>query len=72
MSKEWRETSKVWIILASVDDPVERSLLTNTILNDPGVYRLFSSAELACDALDEFCERKGLAMSLFNVQDVIA
>lgn len=64
--------NKMWQIEASVDDPVEQAMLTNTIANDPLVYRRFDSIEKAHDALDDFCERKGLAMSLFNVQDVAA
>ena len=64
--------SKMWQIEPSVDDPVERAMLTNTIANDPWVYRRFPSVEHAHEALDDFCERKGLAMSLFNVQDVAA
>ena len=64
--------SKMWQIEASVNDPVEQAMLTNTIANDPYVYRRFPSIELAHEALDDFCERKGLAMSLFNVQDVAA
>ncbi len=61
---------KMWQIEASVNDPVERAMLTNTIANDPLVYRRFPSVELAHAALDDFCERKSLATALFNVQDV--
>ena len=57
----------MWKIEAFVDNSVEQAVLTNTIANDPLVCRLFPSVELAHDALDDFCERKGLAMSLFNV-----
>jgi len=63
---------KMWQIEASVDDPVEQALLTNTIANDPMAYRRFDSIEKAHNALDDFCERKGLSMSLFNVQGVAA
>jgi len=64
--------SKMWQIEASVNDPVEQAMLTNTIANDPLVRRSFPSIELAHDALDDFCERKGLAMASFNVQGVAA
>ena len=58
-------------IEASVNDPLEQAMLTNTIANDPLVYRRFPSIELAHDALDDFCERKGLALALFNVQNLL-
>ena len=64
--------SKMYQIQPSTDDLVERALLTNTIANDPLVYRNFPTVEQAHDALDDFCERKGLPMSAFNVQTVIA
>ena len=63
---------RMWQIDPSVNDPVEQAMLANTIANDPLVYRRFPSIELAHDALNDFCERKGLAMALFNVQEVAA
>ena len=63
---------RMWRIAGSGKDPVEQALLANTIANDPLAYRLFPSVELAHDALNDFCERKGLAMALFNVQEVAA
>jgi molybdopterin/thiamine biosynthesis adenylyltransferase len=65
-------TKKMWQIEASVDDPTEQALLTNTIANDSMLYRRFDSIEKAHNALDDFCERKGLPLSSFNVQDVAA
>jgi len=57
-------------IEASIDDPVEQALLTNAISNDPLVYRRFQTIEQAHNALDDFCERKGLPLSSFNVQRI--
>ena len=57
-------------IEASIDDPVEQALLTNAIANDPLVYRRFQTIEQAHNALDDFCERKGLPLSSFNVQRI--
>lgn len=64
--------NKMYQVQPGIDDPVERALLTNTIANDPLVYRNFPSVEQACDALEDFCERKSLPMSSFNVQSVAA
>jgi hypothetical protein len=65
-------TKKMWQIEVSVDDLVDQALLTNTIANDPMAYRRFDSIKKAHSALEDFCERKGLPMSSFNVQDVAA
>lgn len=63
---------KMWQIEVSVDDPVQQALLVNTLANDLMAYRRFQSIEQAHNALYEFCERRGLRMDSFNVQDVAA
>ena len=61
---------EMYKIEAMVSDPVKQALLTNVIVNDRVVYQIFSTIEEAHGALDDFCERKDLPMSCFNVQTV--